>query len=108
MSEIKVEEDKSLEPCKQEKAMERLESRVSSLEGKTSYLEQCHAETKIYVKLLLDTMESVKNDIRSLTSKPTSVESSSWQSLVPKLLDLLKWAVIIIGSLVGVGQLIGK
>lgn len=77
------------------------------------------AETKVYMKQVLDSQAEMKDSLKKIQDKlnspppvppPTPISQDTQMSLLqrmlPQLLDLLKWAIIIIGALVGAQNLL--
>jgi len=106
------------DPCIHERDWDRLEENVASQEKRISALENNHTETRVYMRQVLETQDEIKTSIKDIQKKlddrataPVIVEqlsdkkyaeSSTLQKLIPQLIDLLKWALIIIGAVVGI------
>ncbi len=101
------------EPCVHERDWARLEQTIERHEIELKTISTVGAETKVYMKQVLDTQGEMKDTLRGVLEKlnsvltphlPASEGQPLLQKLFPQLLDLLKWAIIIIGTLVGVGE----
>ena len=109
------------DPCQHERDWNRLEDAVLSQEKRIAALENNHTETKVYMKQFLDSQDDIKASIKDIQKKlderpahpvpPVLVEqlsdkkyseSSILQKLTPQLIDLVKWAIVILGAIVGV------
>lgn len=55
-----------MEPCKQEKELERLTARVEALETTVTTLREQHIETKFFMKQVLDALSDVKQQIKEV------------------------------------------
>lgn len=108
-------------PCEHERDWIRLEQVVERHERELKEMNTTGAETKVYMKQVLDSQAEMKKSLTEIQEKlntpgpqhpptPTPISQDTQipmlQRMLPQLLDLLKWAIIIIGALVGVETLI--
>lgn len=105
-------------PCEHERDWIRLEQVVERHERELKEMNTTGAETKVYMKQVLDSQAEMKKSLLEIQDKlnaptpqpPTSISQDTQipmlQRMLPQLLDLLKWAIIIIGALVGVETLL--
>jgi hypothetical protein len=107
------------DPCLHERDWQRLEQVVERHERELRGMDTTGAETKVYMKQVLESQAEMKTSLKEIQDKlnaappatpPTPISQDTQMSLLqrmlPQLLDLLKWAVIIIGALVGVESLL--
>jgi len=106
------------DPCLHDRDWNRLEDAVLAQEKRIAALENNHTETRVYMKQFLDSQDDIKASIKDIQKKlderPASpvlveqladkkyAESSILQKLTPQLIDLVKWAIVILGAIVGV------
>ena len=106
-------------PCEHERDWIRLEQVVERHEKELKEMNTTGAETKVYMKQVLDSQAEMKESLKEIQEKlnapqksqaPTPISQDTQipmiQRMLPQLLDLLKWAIIIIGALVGAGSLL--
>ena len=68
-------------------------------------LETGQAETKVYVKQILDDIQEIKNALKELNTKP---DNKLWQPIIIELIKLSALCVTILGAVVGAVKILGK
>lgn len=102
------------EPCAHERDWVRMEQVVERHEVELKNIGTTGAETKVYMKQVLEAQVEMKESIKGVLERlnlpfathgpAPETQQPLIQKMIPQLLDLLKWAIIIIGALVGVGE----
>ena len=98
-----------MEPCIQEKELARFDVRLTALEEVVANLKEGHTETKIYIKMVLDAMAELKQQMKGImtdlqnrpieTAKAIETASKAWSPIV---LELIKTIVLIAGIVAGI------
>lgn len=98
-----------MDPCIQEKEMARLEVRLTALEEVVATLKDGHTETKIYIKMVLDAMADIKQQMKGImqdlqnrpieTQKIFETANKAW---LPVVLELIKMVALIAGIVAGI------
>lgn len=116
-----------MDPCKQEKIVERLDGRVTELERQFTKLSNSDAETKIYLETLIKSNDDIKMSIKemqielkdiskervpnesllqaieAIQSNLESQETSVWKTeVLPQVVGMAKWVVLFAAALAGI------
>lgn len=116
----KEEDGREMEPCKQEKELERLTARVEALESTVATLREQHIETKFFMKQVLDALADVKQQMKEIKSEmkemaldmEESAQTSGQQAVdvvetttnawKPVVMELIKAIGLIAGIVAGI------
>jgi hypothetical protein len=71
-------------------------------------LEEDKAETKVYVKLIREDIQEMKNDLKKLPIQGDSSAAKAWSPIVTELIKLVGLAITILGVIVGAVKILGK
>ena len=113
-----------MDPCKQEKSLDRLDERVTELERQFRNLSTSDAETKVYLETLIKSNDEIKMSIREMQIELKDITKSSASNeevlaaiesinsslkdeglmgkLIPHFANVLKWVLLFAAALVGV------
>lgn len=97
----------------------RLEQVVERHERELRGMDTTGAETKVYMRQVLESQAEMKNSLKEIQDKlnappppqpPTPISQDTQipmlQRMLPQLLDIVKWLVIIVGALLGITELL--
>jgi len=109
-----------MDPCKQEKSLERLDDRVTELERQYTKLSNSDSETRVYLKLLINSNEEIKLSIKEMQAEikdrvssdemlaaieriQTSLKDSGLaDKIIPHFVTVMKWGLLFAAALAGI------
>lgn len=116
--------DSKVDPCKQEKSLERLDVRVTELERQFTKLSNSDAETKVYLETLIKSNDEIKMSIKEMQIELKDITKSGASNeemlaaiesiksslkdeglmgkLIPHFANVLKWGLLFAAAITGI------
>jgi chromosome segregation ATPase len=108
-----------MEPCKQEKSLERIDTRVTELERQFTKLSNSDAETRVYLKLLIESNDEIKLSLKEVQSElkdkaaneemlaaieklQSSLKDGWVDRVMPHFASVIKWGLVFAAAITGI------
>ena len=85
-----------------------MEKHECIMESRVRALETGQAETKVYVKQILDDIQEIKTTIKNAAPPPQADKIQWQQTVIIELIKVLSTAITVIGTVIGILKVTGK